>query len=62
MEHYYVVCGNEFGVDITTKKNFTKLEDATEYFEEVKYDDFGCKIMFVDSNGIEKQIKSFVNE
>ena len=28
MEHYYVVNGNEYGVDLDTKKNFTNLEDA----------------------------------
>ena len=38
MEHYYVVNGNEYGVDLDTKKNFTNIEDATKHFEEVKYD------------------------
>lgn len=36
MEHYYVVNGNEYGVDLGTKKNFTNLEDAEKHFECVK--------------------------
>jgi len=59
MEHYYVVNGNEFGIDLGTKKNFTKIEDAVEYFEEVKYDDFGCKLVHVNFSGIEKEIEVF---
>jgi len=32
MEHYYVVNGNEYGVDLDTKKNFTNLEDAKNHY------------------------------
>ncbi len=59
MEHYYVVNGNEYGVDLNTKKNFTNLDDAKEHFEDVKFDDFGCKIVYVNSSGIEKDIEVF---
>ena len=64
MEHYYVINGNEFGADLTTKKNF-KPEDkqtAEEYFEKVKEDDFGCLLMHVDENGKEKELKTFFDE
>ena len=62
MEHYYVVNGNEYGVDLDTKKNFTNIEDATNHFEEVKHDDFGCKLVYVNSSGIEKVIEVFIND
>lgn len=59
MEHYYVVSGNEYGVDLNTKKNFKNLDDAKEHFEDVKFDDFGCKIVYVNSSGVEKDIELF---
>jgi hypothetical protein len=62
MEHYYVVNGNEYGVDLYTKKIFTNIEDATKHFEEVKYDDFGCKLVYVNSSGVEKDIEVFIND
>ncbi len=62
MEHYYVVSGNEYGVDLDTKKNFTNLEDAKIYFEKIKFDDFACKVVFVNQNGIEKDIEVFFDD
>jgi hypothetical protein len=62
MEHWYVINGNEFGVDLYTKKNFLNLKEAENHFENVKFDDFGCKIVYVDSFGIEKDVKTFINE
>jgi hypothetical protein len=62
MEHYYVVNGNEYGVDLGTKKNFTNIKDAKNHFEEVKYDDFGCKLVYVNSSGVEKDIEIFIND
>lgn len=62
MEHYYVINGNEFGLDLHTKKNFTILEDADKHFEKVKTDDFGCILMYVNSSGIEKEIKAYCVE
>ena len=44
MEHFYVVSGNEFGIDIYSKKNFTDKVEATEHFEKTKTDDFGCYV------------------
>jgi hypothetical protein len=61
MEHYYVVNGNEFGIDLDTKKNFAKIEEARDYFERVKYDDFGCIFMHVDSSGVEDIVDSYTN-
>lgn len=62
MEHYYVITGNEYGVDLHTKKNFTNFFDAKIHFDEVKFDDFGCKIVYVNSLGDEKEIEVFTNE
>ena len=62
MEHYYVVCGNEFGVDLSSKKNFTELNHAKKFFDKVKYDDFGSFLVYVDNIGTEKVIEVFVNE
>jgi hypothetical protein len=59
MEHYYVISGNEYGVNWVTKKNFTNLHDAEIYFDDVKFDDFGCKIVYVNSSGVEKDIEIF---
>lgn len=62
MEHYYVVNGNEYGVDLGTKKNFTNLEDAEKHFECVKLDDFICIIGYINPYGVEIVIKDFINE
>lgn len=62
MEHYYVINGNEFGADLTSKKNFTDVDKAKKYFEEVKYDDFYCAFVYVNSSGIEKDVETFINE
>lgn len=60
MEHYYVVGGNEFGVDLKTKKNFkpSEKELADELFDKIKYDDFGCLLIYVNELGVEKVIRS----
>jgi len=62
MEHYYVATGSEYGVDLDTKKNFTNIDDARTHFEEVKYDDFACKLVYVNSSGIENDIEIFIND
>ncbi len=61
MEHYYVVNGNEFGVDLSTKSNFLEYKDAIRYFDQVKFNDFGCMLVYVDVNGVEKYIQAFVS-
>ena len=62
MEHYYVVSGNEFGINLESKRNFTNLKEANKFFEEVKYDDFGCALMYVNDNGEEVEIKIYSEE
>lgn len=62
MEHYYVISGNEYGVDLSTKKNFLKLELALEHYEATKFDDFGCHLMYVNPNGDEDVIECYMNE
>lgn len=57
MEHYYVITGNEFGVNIDSKKNFMTLEEADLYFEKVQFEDFGCLLMRVRPDGSEEEIK-----
>jgi hypothetical protein len=37
-------------------------EDATNHFEEVRYDDFGCKLVYVNSSGIEEDVEIFIND
>lgn len=59
MEHIYVVNGNEYGVTLSTKKNFDNFSDGEKYFEEIKRNDFGCVMVYVDKDGIEKIIKTF---
>ena len=58
MEHYYVVTGNEFGIDLTSKKNFliNELDLAEAYFETQVDQDFVCILMEVKSNGTETMI------
>ena len=62
MEHYYVVSGNEFGINLESKRNFKNLNEAEEYFEQIKYDDFGCALMQVDADGKETEIKMYSEE
>jgi len=61
MEHYYVVEGNEFGVYLSSKKNFQPLDkqDAYDYYESVKGNDFGCVLVYVNENGSEKELESY---
>lgn len=56
MKHYYVITGNEFGLDIRTKKNFKpdNIDGAILHYNEVKDDDFGTLLMSVDDNGVER--------
>ncbi len=62
MEHFYVINGNEYGVCLETKKNLEDIEDANDYFEKIKFDDFVCYLIYVDFNGIEQTIERFINE
>ena len=62
MEHYYVITGNEYGADLDSKKNFTNLDDAYKHFEEVKFDDFACRIVYVNPSGVERDIETFIND
>lgn len=62
MEHYYVVTGNEYGINLDTKKNFINLDDACTHFEEVKFDDFACTLRYVKASGVEVDIETFINE
>lgn len=59
MKHYYVVNGNEYGIDIESKKNFNNLNDATAYYESIVDDDFYTCIRFVDENGLESIIREY---
>jgi len=61
MVHFYVVNGNEYGIDIETKKNFIDIDSAKEYFENVKFDDFVCLLIFVDFEGNEEIIVKHLN-
>ena len=62
MKHFYVVSGNEFGIDIYSKKNFSDQLQAAEYFEKTKTDDFGCMIVFVNEYGEEEILESYYDE
>jgi len=62
MKHYYVVTGNEFGADLSSKKNFKEMEDAFDHYEKVKQDDYGVILMFVNDNGKETIIEEHTNE
>lgn len=64
MEHYYVVTGNEFGVYISSKKNFTPIDkqEAYDYFESVKGEDFGCMLVYVGQNGNEEVLESYYED
>jgi hypothetical protein len=59
MEHYYVMNGNEYGMNLATKRNFILPEDAKEYFDKVKNDDFGCVLMYVGMYGSEQEIELY---
>lgn len=61
MTHFYVVNGNEYGIDITTKRNFIDVESAKAHFDETKFDDFGCMLVFVDCNGLEEILIKYHN-
>jgi len=64
MEHYYVVTGNEYGINPSSKKNFksTELDLATKHYESVLEDDFYAGLKHVDNNGKETIIKEKIDE
>ena len=62
MEHYYVINGNEYGANLSTKKNFANIEDAVDHFDKVKDNDYVCVLMHVNAVGIEKTVNTFINE
>jgi hypothetical protein len=64
MEHFYVITGNEFGANLSSKKNFAKndVDKAMDYYYSVEDDDFYAALIQVDENGIEKTLLSRVDE
>ena len=61
MEHYYVVTGNEFGVNLDSKQNFKKIQNAMKKYNEVKFNDFVSLLIYVNSNGDEKVIEQNID-
>jgi len=57
MQHYYVINGNEYGMDLHTKQNFTTIKEAKEFFDKVKENDFGCVLMYADKYGNERRVE-----
>ena len=65
MEHYYVIVGNEFGVDPGSKTTFkiTEFDDAESCYD-AKVDDnldLYVGLMHVDADGKETTVKEFID-
>lgn len=63
MRHYYVINGNEFGVDLFSKNNFkdTEIDECQKYFDKVKNEDTYCCMVYVDNDGKETILKQYNN-
>lgn len=64
MEHFYVITGNEFGLNPRSKKNFhaDKVDEATKHYESVCEDDFYAGLIYVNEHGNETPVFENVME
>jgi hypothetical protein len=64
MEHYYVVTGNEYGLNPGSKKNYkpSDLDKARQYYESVLEDDFYAGLIRVDEEGRESVVDQKIDE
>lgn len=58
-----MLSGNEYGADLSSKKNFTmkQVKDARKYFNEILDDDFATLAVHVLDNGEEVDVASCID-